>query len=381
MTPAPPGNDGVDDNALAQRMIRRIAQAGPMTLAEYMAMALTAPGDGYYMSGDPFGARGDFVTAPEISQMFGELIGLWCADQWQRLGEPAEILLVELGPGRGTLMADALRAIRLVPDFLAALRVHLVEVSPALRSAQATALANSGLAAPPVWHDHLADLPEKPLLLVANEFFDALPIRQFVKQPDGWSERVVTAAPEGNALALALTAPSPVAETLIPTALRSAPPGSVVECSPATASVASEVARRIAIQGGGALVIDYGYATPPLEPSLQAVRRHRRSDLLEAPGQCDLTAHVNFGALADTVRSNGAAAHGPIGQGPFLEALGIRQRAKTLTAQAAAAQVAAIDAALSRLTGPDAMGALFKALAILPSGSPTPAGFPVVTEH
>ena len=353
--------------ALSAHLAARIARQGPMTVADYMAEALTHPRHGYYMRGDPFGAGGDFVTAPEISQMFGELIGLWCADVWQRLGRPDPVLLVELGPGRGSLMADAVRAARTVPAFRDSLRPHLVEISPALRQLQADTL-RAEMA--PAWHDTLADVPEGPLILIANEFFDALPIRQFARTASGWCERLVTLADDGHALAFTLGPPrgpprgppSPQADILLPPALRTAPVGAIAEISPAAIGVATEIGRRLATHGGAALIIDYGAARPPGEPTLQAVRDHARHDVLAEPGSADLTAHVDFTALARAAGDAGASSQGPIPQGDFLHALGLAARAETLCRTAAPAQIEAIAAAVHRLTDPAEMGNLFKVL-------------------
>ncbi|MEE8536242.1 MAG: SAM-dependent methyltransferase [Kiloniellales bacterium] len=357
---------------LAAELARRIAAEGPITVADYMDAALTDPRHGYYMGRDPLGARGDFVTAPEVSQMFGELVGLWCAETWQRLGAPAEIPLVELGPGRGTLLADALRAARTVPGCREALRPHLVEVSPALRARQAEALAG----ADPVWHADLAGLPDGPLLLLANEFFDALPVRQFVKAADGWRERLVALA-EGaseSAPGFAFTL-GPRADDSVPDPLRTATEGSVFEVSPAALATAAEIGRRLADHGGGALVIDYGHAERATGETLQAVRRHARHEVLESPGNADLTCHVDFAALAAAAREAGAEPHGPVAQGVWLGRLGIAARAARLKAGATAAQARDIDAALVRLTDPAAMGRLFKVLALMLPGAGPPAGF------
>ncbi len=360
---------------LALVLARRIAAHGPIGVADYMAAVLTDPRHGYYMGRDPLGAGGDFVTAPEISQMFGELIGLWCADAWQRLGAPDEVLLVELGPGRGSLMADALRAARRVPAFAAALRVHLVEVSPALRARQAETLA----AANPTWHADLAGVADRPFLLIANEFFDALPVRQFVRTAAGWRERRVALAadarPERPAFAFVLSAPSPLAELLVPKALRAAPAGTVFELSSTAIGVATEIGRRLAARGGAALVIDYGYGEGATGDTLQAVRGHARHEVLAGPGTADLTCHVDFAALAAAARDAGAAAHGPVEQGLWLRRLGIETRAARLRETATPAQARDLDAGLARLTGPAQMGRLFKALALTPPGFGPPAGF------
>ena len=359
--------------ALGDRIASRIARHGPITIADYMAEALTDPQAGYYMTGDPFGARGDFVTAPEVSQMFGELIGLWCADTWARMGAPDAVLLVELGPGRGTLMADALRALRVAPECRAALRPHLVEIGPALRARQREALAATGVAAH--WHERLDLVPEGPMLLIANEFFDALPIRQFEQCPEGWCERLVGRDPGGNGLVFVRGAPSAIAQALIPADLRAAPAGAVVEvCAPAMA-IASEIGRRLAAHGGAALIVDYGHAAPRTGATLQALRRHRAHPVLTEPGSADLTAHVDFSVLAQAATQAGARAYGPIDQGDLLKALGIDARVEALRRGATSVQAADVDAARHRLTDGAEMGTLFKALALSHPGLSTPAGF------
>ena len=358
---------------LGRTLAARIERFGPLTLAEYMAAALTDPEGGYYMSGDPFGAGGDFVTAPEVSQMFGELIGLWCADLWQRGGAPDPVWLVELGPGRGTLMADALRAARGLPGFLAAARLALVEVSPALRARQAETLADCPLAQAPLWLEHAGALPEGPAIVIANEFFDALPLRQLERGPEGWRERLVVTDPRG--LALAPGPPSPALAELVPLGLRDAPPGTVAELCPAGLGLAAWLGARIAETGGGALIVDYGPARPSGRATLQALRGHRRVDILEAPGAADLTAHVDFSALAEAAGAAGARCHGPVPQGAFLKALGIEARAAALCRGAEPAQRASIEAALDRLTSAAGMGDLFKALAVTPASLDSPAGF------
>ncbi|MGK9168114.1 SAM-dependent methyltransferase [Inquilinus limosus] len=337
-----------------------------------MAEALGHPRHGYYVTRDPLGAAGDFTTAPEISQIFGELIGLWCADLWQRLGSPDPVLLVELGPGRGTLMQDALRAIgRAAPGFRAALRLTLVETSPALRAAQAARLADAA----PVWLDRLADLPDGPALVVANEFFDALPIRQWQRGRAGWHERLVGWDDAAGRLRWELSARADPGLALIPEAVRDAPEGSIAESCPAGLSHAAFLGQRLTRQGGAALIIDYGPARSAPGDSFQAVRRHAFADPLEAPGEADLTAHVDFQALAEAATQAGAEAHGPVPQGAFLEALGLRARAAQLKT-ASPARAEGIESAVERLAGPDQMGTLFKALALTAPGLGTPAGFP-----
>ncbi|HYE01136.1 MAG TPA: SAM-dependent methyltransferase [Alphaproteobacteria bacterium] len=351
-------------NPLARHLVRRIAAEGPLSLAAYMAECLLHPEHGYYTGREPFGAAGDFTTAPEISQMFGELLGLWCVQAWLDRGAPSPVHLVELGPGRGTLMADAWRAAGVVPAFRAAARIHLVEASPRLRERQAAALAG----APASWHDGLDDVPEGPTLLLANEFFDALPIHQYVRGRAGWHERRVDWE-EGRGLRFVLD-PQPAA---VPLPL-AAPEGSLVETSPAAAAVAAGIAARLVRDGGAALIVDYGYDRPAFGDTFQALRRHRPADPLEAPGERDLTAHVDFPALAAAARAAGAAAFGPLTQGALLERLGIRERAGRLAA-AAPDRAESVRAAAERLTGAEAMGTLFKALALGRPADPPPPAF------
>jgi NADH dehydrogenase [ubiquinone] 1 alpha subcomplex assembly factor 7 len=360
-------------NALGRRLVRRIRAEGPIPVAEYMALCLLDPRDGYYVRADPLGRSGDFVTAPEISQMFGELLGLWAADAWQRLlGAPGDCALVELGPGRGTLMADALRAAAAAaPAFLRALRVHLIEASPTLRAKQRQALAGHAVE----WHDGIDTLPDLPLILLANEFFDALPLRQFVRTERGLAERMVGLDPSGERLRFGLSpAPSPWAAAL-PRALREAPVGTLVEYCPAAIAIVQALARRIARQGGAALIVDYGTAESGPGDTLQAVRRHGRADVLEDPGEADLSARVDFAALAEAAMHAGAWCFGPVPQSVLLERLGLAERAGALARGATPAQAAAIAQARARLIGGGEMGTLFKALAVVSRSGAPPAGF------
>jgi NADH dehydrogenase [ubiquinone] 1 alpha subcomplex assembly factor 7 len=351
---------------LAEKLARRIAAAGPITVADYIAAAMTDPDHGYYRTAEAIGAAGDFTTAPEISQLFGELIGAWLADCWLRLGRPNPVRVIELGPGRGTLMQDALRASTRLPGWAEAVELHLVEINPLLRQAQAERLAPYI----PRWHDTLDTVPDGPSLLVANEFLDALPIRQLVYWENAWRERLVDWSAETGFHFVLSHRPSPLA-ILIPVP---AIAGAVFEISPAAIGVAAEIAGRIARYGGGALLIDYGRAESAAGESLQAVRRHALVPALENPGAADLSAHVDFAALARTAREHGTAVFGAITQGEFLGAVGIHLRAGRLKAAAAADQAAAIDAAVARLTGAAGMGDLFKVLAITQPGL-IPAGF------
>ena len=357
---------------LADLIARRIRATGPLTVAEFMTEAMQHPRLGYYATRDPLGAAGDFITAPEVSQVFGELIGLWCADVWTRMGRPEPVLLVELGPGRGTLMADALRALAVAPDFRRALRLHLVETSPALRALQARMLDTAAA----TWHERLDAVPAGPLLLIANEFLDALPIRQFERRGGGWHERRVGLAPDGSALAFALDpAPSPSA-ALISSQLTAAPDGSVAEVRPAALGLADELARRLAREGGAALFIDYGHGESACGDTLQAVKRHSTHPVLAAPGSADLTAHVDFKAFAGAARAAGVRTFGPVTQGRFLRALGIELRARQLIANASAETAAAVRGGVRRLIDADQMGTLFKVLALTHPDLPAPAGFP-----
>jgi NADH dehydrogenase [ubiquinone] 1 alpha subcomplex assembly factor 7 len=358
-------------NALARHLAARIRADGPLSVATYMAEVLGHPQHGYYTTRDPFGPRGDFITAPEISQMFGELVGLWCVAQWQRLGEPEPFVLAEIGPGRGTLMADALRAAKLVPGFIRSCRVHLIENSAMLRQAQAQALTSVAIE----WHADFATLPAGPLLLVANEFLDALPVRQLVRALDGWHERRVDLAGDGETLRFVLDrAPITDAE-LVPPALRQAPPDALIELRPAATELAQALARRLAADGGAALFIDYGHGANGCGETLQAVRRHGRHELLDEPGAADLSAHVDFAAFAAAATEAGGRAWGPVTQGDWLRALGIEARAATLLAKADAAQSETIRSGCRRLIDPAQMGALFKVMAITPRDVSAPDGF------
>lgn len=355
-------------NALAARIARLIETQGPLSIAQFMTMALHDTDAGYYAARDPFGARGDFVTAPEISQIFGELVGLWCVQVWRDQGRPSPARLVELGPGRGTLMADALRAARLVPEFLDAIEIVLVEASPALRAIQGERLKEFGSRVR--WSSGFNSDAACPQYVIANEFFDALPIRQYVRTERGWCERMVT-IDNDDVLAFAL---APVATPLAFEGCDTAPLGATYEVSPAALALAEDIARGIAGHGGAALVIDYGYSQPGFGETLQAVGGHAFRAVLDDPGSVDLSAHVDFAALAGAVHRGGARSSGPIGQGAFLQSLGIDARALRLS-RADPGHAAAIAAAVDRLTHPAQMGTLFKTLAITPPNAPAPPGF------
>jgi len=330
-----------------------------MTVADYMAAANAH----YYATRDPLGTAGDFTTAPEISQMFGEMIGIWIADLWRRAGSPA-IRYVEIGPGRGTLAADALRT--LARFGCAPQGIHLVEASPVLRAAQAARLPSAE------HHDAVDALPDDlPLVVVANEFFDALPIHQYVRTADGWRERMVE---RRDGRLVAVPGDTPVDE-IIPPALRVRGEGTIVETAPAAAAVMHQCSARLARQGGAMLAVDYGYSGPAAGDTLQAVKAHRFADPFADPGEADLTAHVDFAALAHAARRPSTHVLGPVGQGIWLSAMGIDARLETLSA-AAPARAAELRGQRDRLVEPGQMGELFQCLAVSAAGWPRPAGFP-----
>ena len=352
--------------ALLDHIRRRINAEGPLRVDDYMTEALAHPQFGYYMTGDPLGRAGDFVTAPEVSQMFGELIGLWCAHVWTQMGRPEMVRLIELGPGRGTLMADALRAAAGVEGFLHVIQAHLVETSPSLQKRQRRNL--STLAVPVTWHQRFADVPAGPVLIIANEFLDALPVRQFVATPDGWAERHVALDDRGEALVWIdqpAEAPAGLPDTSV---------GELVEISPARAAIAAELAAAIAAQGGAALLIDYGHAASAPGDTLQAIKGHRYTQVLADPGEADVTAHVDFAAIA-AAAGNTVPVSGPVTQGAFLAALGIEARAAQLRGGATPRAAGEVLEALKRLIGPAEMGSLFKVMAFTNKDQPAPEGF------
>ncbi len=356
---------------LRRKISGRIRAEGPLTIAAYMALALHDPEDGYYAEHHPIGAAGDFVTAPEISQIFGELIGLWCASVWREAGSPDPIAVAELGPGRGTLMCDFLRAAAVMLPFRRALRLYLLEASPVLRREQERRLGH----ARPTWVASIDQLPAGPLLLVANEFLDALPIRQFVRGEKHWAERLVgldhhdnlvfVAGPE-NAFA------DRMAATRCPDGARK---GEVVEVCPAALALATALGRRFAHTSGAALFVDYGYFPARRGASLRGVQGHHPVPALASPGAVDLSAHVDFAAFIDAARVAGAAVYGPATQSRFLRDLGVAARLGALQRRAGQAQGEALAAAVERLLDPEQMGTLFKAAALVSPGLPSPTGF------
>ena len=360
--------------SLARRLAAEVAAEGPLTAARYMELCLHDPQGGYYATRPALGADGDFLTAPLVSQMFGELIGLWCAAAWEALGRPAPMRWVEMGPGDATLQLDMRRALaRAAPAFLDAADAVLVETSPPLRALQAERLATAPeRGAPMRWADTLSQAEGPgPLILVANELLDCLPARQFVRDEAGrWAERRIGLAPDGEALAFGL-APPP-ADFRPPPGLEAAPAGVVVEVSAAQQALGAEVGARIVRDGGAALLIDYGRDRPEPGDTLQALRRHARVDPLERPGEADLTVHADFPAAAAAARAAGAATS-LLTQGEFLGRLGVHARAQAL-ARARPDQAPVIARQLARLIAPAEMGTLFKALCIHPPGA-APPGF------
>jgi SAM-dependent MidA family methyltransferase len=357
---------------LADYLRRRIKAEGPLTVAQYMQQALCHSEHGYYMFRDPLGAAGDFTTAPEISQMFGEIIGIWCAALWREMGSPERVNLVELGPGRGTLMADALRAAAAVPGFAAAIDLHMVETSPFLRRRQRQSLSTLAADRRALWHDDFSRVPTGPLLLIANEFFDALPVRQFQRTAAGWRERLV--ALEGEEFRFVLSPPWEETPP-IPRQLAASPVGALVEVRPAAAELAFAIAQRVRDCGGAALIVDYGHGQHAVGDTLQAVKGHRYHDVLAMPGEADLTAHVDFLALARAAGEAGVVVFGPVPQGEFLGHLGLGVRAEALALRASPEQANDIAQTRKRLLGEEGMGRLFKALAIVPPGAAIPPGF------
>ena len=368
----PPGGGHL--TAILDHLTRRIRAEGPVSVAEFMADALYHPDHGYYMTRDPFGRDGDFTTAPEISQMFGELIGAWCTERWKAIGQPDTVHLIELGPGRGSLMVDALRAADVEPEFRSALLIHLVEISPVLREVQRATLAGGAVPVDSIcWHIGLETLPEGPLLVIANEFFDALPIQQFERTDAGWCERLVTI--DNGGFQFSLSSPLPSREIFFPCGiLETAVCGAIVEVRSVAIAAATQIAARLTRNGGSALFIDYGHRSSAVGDTLQSLRGHAINDALCDPGMADLTAQVDFGAIERSVRSQ-VDVHGPVTQGLFLKRLGIEVRAAALVRNASDTTASEIVSACRRLVDNKQMGGLFKVMALTSHNQSTPPGF------
>jgi NADH dehydrogenase [ubiquinone] 1 alpha subcomplex assembly factor 7 len=361
-----------EDSPLQSEIKKLIKASGPMPVWRYMELCLTHPQFGYYVSRDPLGREGDFTTAPEVSQMFGELLGLWAASVWKAIGSPPLLRLIELGPGRGTMMADALRALRVLPPLYQSLSVHLVEINPVLRDKQKATLAGVRNIA---WHDGIDDIPDGPAVILANEYFDVLPIHQMVRRETGWHERTVEIDTDGSLVFGASGNPTPRFEVLLPPLVRAAPVGAVFEWRPDTEIM--KIASRVRDQDGAALIIDYGHLRSDAGDTFQAIARHSFADPLRNPGQADVTAHVDFQALVRAAEDVGARVHGPVTQGEFLKRLGIETRALTLMAKASHEVSEDISGALKRLIGGGrgGMGSMFKVLAVAEPRLASLAGF------
>ena len=360
-----------EETPLAARLKQRIARDGPISVHDYMQACLADGRAGYYTTRQPIGRDGDFVTAPEISQVFGELLGVWAAAVWQAMGEPA-VVFAELGPGRGTLMADALRVFGRVPGLLENITIALVETSPVLRETQANTLRSSP--ALPQWCESIEDLPQGPLILIANEFIDALPVRQFVREANTWHERCVALSDKGGFI---FCAGAPVEPEAVPQSLNAMTmaEGEIVETRPAISSLLAGLAARAKDAPIAALFVDYGHAESGVGDTLQAVRHHRFADPFAAPGEADLTAHVDFAALKETARELGLSTYGPMPQGEFLLKLGLEARCERLLQNATPTQKAAIMSGAARLADPRQMGVLFKMLALQSTGLAPPPPF------
>lgn len=345
---------------LKQRIMRQIEAAGPISVAEYMAMCLFDCDAGYYTTQEPFGKDGDFITAPEVSQMFGELIGVWCVGAWRELGSPDKFILCEMGPGRGTLMQDLIRAAsKLAPDFIAAARIHMVEISERLTDIQQATLDAHGHAI--AWSKQFSDIEHGPLILVANELFDAIPTRQYVKTSDGFVERMLALDNDKNLVFVGGSAR--IDRALLPPASDDAPEGSIFEISPARSALMQDIARRIHDDRGAALLFDYGHLQQGFGDTLQALSKHASVDVLHIPGAADLTTHVDFYSLAQAARAEGCKTSAKT-QGEFLIAMGLLDRAGVLGRDKSQAMQNQIRADVERLAGPDQMGTLFKTLCV-----------------
>ncbi len=345
---------------LKQRIIRQIEASGAISVADYMAMCLFDRDAGYYTTREPFGKEGDFITAPEVSQMFGELVGVWCVSAWRAMGAPSDFVLCEMGPGRGTLMKDLIRAARkLAPEFIAAANVHMVEISDRLQQVQQATLAED--AKNIIWTTKFSEIAPRPLIFVANELFDAIPSRQYVKTRGRFVERMITLDTEGH---LSFAAGSGSIDTsLLPPASDVAPEGSIFEIAPARSALMQEISAHIHRERGAALLFDYGHLQQGFGDTLQALSRHTSVDVLHIPGAADLTTHVDFHSVAEAARGEGCKTSA-MTQGDFLIAMGLIDRAGALGHGKSAAVQDQIRIDVERLAGPDQMGTLFKVLCV-----------------
>ncbi len=363
----------IASTALCRRLAERIRASGPISTGAYLAEALFDPREGFYATKDPIGAGEDFITAPEVSQMFGELICLWLAQCWHAMDEPAALHLAELGPGRGTMMKDILRTSHAVPNFTKALEVHLIEASPALINVQANTLADAPC--PVHWKTALADLPAGPCLIIGNEFLDCLPVRQFIRHDQQWFERLVDVDADGTFQFVRSAVPANATElAMIPLGLNNADDGEIAEVRPAIALLMDELSQRFAHAPGIALFIDYGPAKSETGDTLQALVKHKKTDPLAAPGTADLTTRVDFEALAEAAKAAGLQVAGPVTQSEWLKHLGIEYRAADLVRKHPD-QKPKLARQLHRLIDDEQMGALFKVIAITGAQMPSPEGF------
>ncbi len=353
---------------LAKKLAAQMAANGPISFYDYMAACLYDPEHGYYRRANAIGRAGDFITAPEISQIFGELIGLWACEVWRQMGEPASLRLIELGPGRGTLMADALRALRVAPGFLKNVTVHLVETSETLRTVQQQRLAAAG--APIAWHDRLEDVPVGPSVLIANEFLDCLSVQQFVFDATGWvwRERCVDFA-GGHFEAVLGDVKTPVLALALDGDAEQPDDGTVFEFRPEIADFIKELAKRASSAPLAALIVDYGYERPSFGDTVQTVKQHRFVDIFDGPGEADITAHVDFAGLKNQAEKAELEAFGPMPMGEWLLRLGLEARANQLLKAASEDEAASLKSGLMRLVDPAQMGVLFK-VAAFSSGVP-----------
>ena len=357
---------------LENKLRKIIKTDGPISVSHLMRIAANDTDYGYYQSRDPFGTFGDFITSPEITQAFGEIIGLWCLTAWQNAGCPDKTILIELGPGRGTLMLDILRTVKkLLPNFMESIELHLVESSTMLRQQQRLTLKNYNV----TWHDFINTIPEGPSLIIANEFFDALPIDQYLMTKNGWHKRLITLDPKRNKFSF-ITVPVPKKKVAkFRSEISKAETNSIFERNRLAEKYAESLAERIFYSGIAALLIDYGYVKPGFGDTLQAVKSHKYYDPLTDIGNADLTAHVDFANLESIFKETGVAVHGPVLQRNFLTTLGIEHRTMTLVKNATAEQALLLIKGCQRLIAPNGMGSLFKVMAVTPADTSTPEGF------